>query len=158
MPGVKLRKARCEEGLWPEERLERRDGGAQRGDLGLGVRPRPLQTEDHVVDLEKASVVEPNALEMLPQLIWHYDEPFGDSSAIPTMYLSEMTRQHVTVSLTGDAGDELFCGYDRYRAVRIAGMLSLTPRWIRRAIAATVGNQMPASVQQKSFRCRRHCF
>ena len=99
-------------------------------------------------------VVHPDALSMLPRLIWHYDEPFGDSSAIPTMYLSEMTRQHVTVSLTGDAGDELFCGYDRYRAVRIAGMMSLTPRWIRRAIAATVGNQMPASVQQKSFRRR----
>ena len=65
------------------------------------------------------AVVEPDALSILPQLIWHYDEPFGDSSAIPTMYLSKMTREHVTVALTGDAGDELFCGYDRYRAVRM---------------------------------------
>ena len=52
------------------------------------------------------AVVTPDALAILPQLIWHYDEPFGDSSAIPTMYLSKMTREHVTVALTGDAGDE----------------------------------------------------
>ena len=65
-------------------------------------------------------VVEPHALSILPRLIWHYDEPFSDSSAIPTMYLSEMTRREVTVALSGDGGDEMFCGYDRYRAVRIA--------------------------------------
>jgi asparagine synthase (glutamine-hydrolysing) len=99
-------------------------------------------------------VVHPDALSILPKLIWHYDEPFGDSSAIPTMYLSEMTRKHVTVALTGDAGDELFCGYDRYRAVRIAGLMSLTPRWIRRAIASTLGSRMRSPVRQKSFRRR----
>jgi asparagine synthase (glutamine-hydrolysing) len=58
-------------------------------------------------------VVDPSAVQMLPRLTWHYDEPFADSSAIPTMYLSEWTRKHVTVALTGDGGDELFAGYDR---------------------------------------------
>lgn len=106
-----------------------------------------LQTDHH------ESVVEPDAMEMLPQLIWHYDEPFGDSSAIPTMYLSRMTQQHVTVALTGDAGDELFCGYDRYRAVRIANRLDLIPWPIRQLMSATA-SMLPTNVRQKSFRRR----
>ncbi len=76
-------------------------------------------------------IVEPHALSILPKLIWHYDEPFSDSSAIPTMYLSEMTRREVTVALSGDGGDEMFCGYDRYRAVRIAERLDHLPRWVK---------------------------
>ncbi|MCA9066211.1 MAG: asparagine synthase (glutamine-hydrolyzing), partial [Planctomycetaceae bacterium] len=100
------------------------------------------------------AVVHPDALEILPQLIWHYDEPFGDSSAIPTMYLSRMTRQHVTVALTGDAGDELFCGYDRYKAVRIAAMTDRLPAWTRRLWNSWLVARIPTSVRQKSFRRR----
>ncbi len=111
------------------------------------------QTAELLQTDHREAVVEPDALEMLPQLIWHYDEPFGDSSAIPTMYLSRMTREHVTVALTGDAGDELFCGYDRYRAVRIAQRLDLIPGPIRRLMSATAG-ALPTSVRQKSFRRR----
>ena len=58
--------------------------------------------------------VEPNALEVLPLLIKYFDEPFGDSSAIPTYYLSRLARQHVTVCLSGTGGDEIFAGYRRY--------------------------------------------
>ncbi|MGH7368485.1 MAG: asparagine synthase (glutamine-hydrolyzing) [Candidatus Rokuibacteriota bacterium] len=65
-------------------------------------------------------VVTPNALEVLPKLIWHFDEPFADASAIPTYYVSQITRQHVTVALSGDGGDENFAGYRRYaRAVEL---------------------------------------
>ena len=56
-------------------------------------------------------VVRPNALEVLPTLVRHYGEPYADSSAIPTYYLSKMTREHVTVALSGDGGDECFGGY-----------------------------------------------
>jgi len=51
---------------------------------------------------------------ILPKLVWHYDEPYADSSAVPTYYLAQMTRRHVTVALNGDGNDECFAGYPRY--------------------------------------------
>lgn len=63
-------------------------------------------------------VVKPDAMEVLPTLVRHYGEPYADSSALPTYYLAKMTREHVTVALNGDGGDEFFAGYDRYRALR----------------------------------------
>lgn len=72
-------------------------------------------------------LVEPHAVDILPKLVWHYDEPFADSSAIPTMYLCEVTRRHVTVALSGDGGDEMFCGYNRYQAVRLAARIDRIP-------------------------------
>jgi len=64
-------------------------------------------------------IIKPNALEVLPELISHFGEPYGDSSAIPTYYLAKMTRQDVTVALNGDAGDESFGGYERYIANKL---------------------------------------
>jgi asparagine synthase (glutamine-hydrolysing) len=58
-------------------------------------------------------VVEPKALDLVDRLVWHHDGPFGDSSAIPTYLLCELTRRHVTVALNGDGGDEIFGGYLR---------------------------------------------
>ena len=95
-------------------------------------------------------VVDPSAVEMLPKLVEHYDEPFADSSAIPTMYLSRLTRQHVTVALSGDGGDELFAGYDRYLAVDFAAQIDRWP-WVIRAIMANpIWQRLPAPVGQKS--------
>jgi asparagine synthase (glutamine-hydrolysing) len=64
-------------------------------------------------------VVEPDALSIMPKLARHYGEPYADPSAIPSFYLSELTKQHVTVALNGDGGDESFAGYSRYRANRM---------------------------------------
>lgn len=61
-------------------------------------------------------VLEPTSFELVEALVRHHDGPFGDSSAIPTHVVSKLTRQHVTVALTGDGGDELFCGYSRFLA------------------------------------------
>ena len=67
-----------------------------------------LGTEHHEL------VVEPDAVELLQQLVWYLDEPFADSSAVPTYLVAKLAREHVKMVLTGDGGDEAFAGYDRY--------------------------------------------
>lgn len=79
-------------------------------------------------------IVKPNALEILPKLIWHFDQPFGDSSAIPTFYLSEMTSRHVKVALNGDGGDESFAGYWRYLGYAPVRYYRILPQPLRSAI------------------------
>jgi len=112
------------------------------------------QAARHLGTQHHESVVSPSALQILPRLIWHYDEPFADSSAIPTMALSEMTRQHVTVALSGDGGDELFAGYNRYRAVAVGHIFDRLPRVFQRLITADIWQRIPSSVRQQSYRRR----
>lgn len=75
-------------------------------------------------------VIEPNCVDDLPHLVRHFNEPFADSSAIPTYYISKMARSHVTVAISGDGGDELFGGYSRYADMSKWSAMS---RAIRRA-------------------------
>lgn len=77
-------------------------------------------------------VVEPEALDVIDKLTWHYDEPFGDASSIPTYYVSKMARQNVTVALSGDGGDENFAGYTRYAySNRLARFQNMLPGFVR---------------------------
>jgi asparagine synthase (glutamine-hydrolysing) len=99
-------------------------------------------------------VVTPQAWDVLPALAWHFDEPFADSSAVPTWYVSRETRREVTVALTGDAGDELFGGYDRYRAVALTERLARVPATVRGAVGTALARALPASARPKS-RSRR---
>jgi asparagine synthase (glutamine-hydrolysing) len=95
-------------------------------------------------------IVEPKAWETLPALAHHFDEPFADSSALPTWYVSKETRRAVTVALTGDAGDELFGGYDRYRALALTELFQHLPAGTRRLVGVTAGRLVPRSGQSKS--------
>jgi asparagine synthase (glutamine-hydrolysing) len=70
------------------------------------------------------SVVHPDTIAVLPDIVRHFGEPFGDSSAVPTWYVSQMARRHVTVALNGDGGDELFGGYPWYRTASALGALA----------------------------------
>ena len=95
-------------------------------------------------------IVRPNALDVLPTLVEHYGEPYADSSAIPTYYVSKETRQHVTVALNGDGGDESFAGYERYMAMEIAEVYRRIPRVVRSALIEGPFNMLPTSELKKT--------
>ena len=85
------------------------------------------------------------AVEIIPTLPYYYDEPFADSSAIPTILVSRLARQKVTVALSADGGDEIFAGYNRYTyASRYGQKLNKVPNPIRRAVALAM-EKIPAS-------------
>jgi asparagine synthase (glutamine-hydrolysing) len=87
---------------------------------------------DHVGTKHERFQVNPDAIDIIDKLAYQYDEPFSDSSAVPTWYLSELTKQNVTVALSGDGGDELFGGYERYRALLLSQRLQrfLPTSWL----------------------------
>jgi len=106
---------------------------------------------EHFKTEHREFVVQPNAMDVLPELIMRYGEPFADCSAIPTYYVAKMTRQHVKVTLNGDGGDESFAGYLRYKAVKLAGKFDVLPSAVRRAVAA-LAQGMPVPFASRSVR------
>jgi asparagine synthase (glutamine-hydrolysing) len=96
-------------------------------------------------------VVRPDGLSILDNLVTHFDEPFADSSAIPTWYVSEIARRHVTVVLSGDGGDELFGGYDRYLAHPRVAAFDRLPVPGLRSVAALVWPHLPDGARGKNF-------
>jgi asparagine synthase (glutamine-hydrolysing) len=89
-------------------------------------------------------IVRPDAVGIVEKLVWHYDEPFGDSSAIPTYYVSQVARERVTVALAGDGGDENFAGYRRYYFDRRENMMrAMLPQAIREPLFGTLASLYP---------------
>jgi asparagine synthase (glutamine-hydrolysing) len=89
-------------------------------------------------------IVQPRAIDLISKLAWHYDEPFADSSAIPTYYVSKVAREHVTVALSGDGGDENFAGYRRYKlTMREEQLRSYMPDTVRRPVFGFLGEWYP---------------
>lgn len=104
-----------------------------------------------------AFVVRPDAAALLPALVWHYNEPFADSSAVPTYYLAQVTRPHVTVALSGDGGDEAFGGYERYAAHGLACRADRVLGPLRPALAA-LGAALPPGGDGRGIRRRAQRF
>ncbi len=106
--------------------------------------PYARQVADQFHTEHHEHMVMPDALAVVDKLAWHYDEPFADSSAIPTYYVSQIARQHVTVALGGDGGDENFAGYRRYLFDHRENQLrKMLPAGIRGAMFEPLGRYYP---------------
>jgi asparagine synthase (glutamine-hydrolysing) len=95
-------------------------------------------------------ILEPQGLDVAERLAWYLDEPFGDSSALPTFMVSKLAAEHVKVVLTGDGGDEIFGGYDKYVVERREQQFDRVPRPLRRLLAA-IGDALPEGTTGRNF-------
>ncbi|MDQ2898826.1 MAG: asparagine synthase (glutamine-hydrolyzing), partial [Acidobacteriota bacterium] len=102
------------------------------------------RTEHHEI------IVRPNAAELVPRLVRQFDEPFADSSAIPTFIVSEFAVKHVKVALSGDGGDELFAGYESFQIVQGLSRYDRLPQVLRRAISG-IADRLPYAAYGKNY-------
>lgn len=112
----------------------------------------------HLGTKHESYIVQPDAVSIFPEFIEQYDQPFADSSALPTWYLSQMTRQQVTVALSGDGSDELFGGYPRYQAAAMADRLDRIPG-AQTALGWHGWQRLPSNMSQRNIlrRWKRFC-
>jgi asparagine synthase (glutamine-hydrolysing) len=93
-------------------------------------------------------VIRPDIVDVLPRLAWQFDEPFADASAVPTYCVSKITREHVTVALSGDGGDENFAGYRRYaEVVKLAGQADRWPLALAKPLARAIAARLPIATR-----------
>jgi asparagine synthase (glutamine-hydrolysing) len=111
-------------------------------DIGLNEAPYAKDIAHHLgTDHTEVHCTEEEALEMIKDLPFYYDEPFADSSAIPTTLVSKMARKDVTVALSADGGDEIFAGYNRYDfMVRYGKKLNKIPSFLRNSLVGVMNN------------------
>lgn len=96
-------------------------------------------------------ILTPDSIDVVDDLVWHFDEPFADSSALPTFMVSKLAREHVTVALSGDGGDELFAGYKRYVTDRERSGIEMLPYGIRRGLLRPISEALPHGARGKNF-------
>lgn len=100
---------------------------------------REFDTEHHECRIDY------DVVDLLPRVLWHFDEPFGNSTSVLTYLLSEYAQSHVTVALSGTGGDEAFLGYPRYLGLSLARTYEMLPSWIRRQVVEKVAGSLPES-------------
>ncbi|WP_425616575.1 asparagine synthase (glutamine-hydrolyzing) [Anatilimnocola sp. NA78] len=106
--------------------------------------PYARQVAGHWKTQHVEEVVSPDAVALLDDLCWYYDEPFADASAIPTMLVSQLAARHVKVVLSGDGGDEAFGGYARYaHDLRESAVRAYLPQWLRRSVLSRLAHYWP---------------
>jgi asparagine synthase (glutamine-hydrolysing) len=114
--------------------------------------PRARLVAAHFGTVHSELVAEAPTLDLLPRLAAHYDEPIGDASMLPTYLVSRLIRQHATVALGGDGGDELFGGYRHYGWIeRHAAWRRRLPETVRRGLAATAARMLPLGTRGRGF-------
>lgn len=94
-------------------------------------------------------IIDPITPDLIEEAVWHLDEPMTDLSTIPFYLICKKAREHVTVCLSGEGGDEVLVGYDRFKASKADGYFSLLPKWVRRGIIAPMVNTFPDQSQKK---------
>jgi asparagine synthase (glutamine-hydrolysing) len=124
-------------------------------DEGFDERPYAREVSRRFGTDHTEFVVNPDKAELIERLVWHHDQPFGDSSALPTYLLSELTRRHVTVALSGDGGDELFGGYERFPAALAVDALRRLPSGLTAAVTRTLEWVPPALLRGRHASVRR---
>jgi len=124
-------------------------------EVGYDESPYAREVADIIQSDHFEKIVTPDHMEnLLPKLVWHYDEPFADSSAVPTYYISNVIRNHVTVALSGDGGDEVFGGYQRYGDIVKYDMDFESANFVQKGIRAgikKVGAKLPHGFAGKNY-------
>jgi asparagine synthase (glutamine-hydrolysing) len=115
-------------------------------ELGYARKVAALCKTDH-----QERFVTSDAVSILPKIVWHAEEPTADSSMLPVYYLSEMTRNKVTVALSGDGADEILAGYETYSAYYLVKLYRLIPSFIRQNILRPMVESLPASHSKMSL-------
>jgi asparagine synthase (glutamine-hydrolysing) len=108
-------------------------------------------TAEHFGTEHHEFIVTPDVCRIVEDLAWHFDEPFADTSAVPTYMVSKLAREHVKVVLSGDGGDELFAGYTRYVVDRRRGGFARLPRVVREGLMRPVSRRLPHGAWGRNY-------
>lgn len=106
---------------------------------------------DHFKTDHHEFILTPDFVDVIDDLVWHFDEPFADSSALPTYMVSKMARDFVTVVLSGDGGDELFAGYTRYVTERERSGFGKLPKGLRQGLIRPLSEALPHGARGKNY-------
>lgn len=116
------------------------------------------QVAQHIHAEAHEQIVRADEAAILPKLVWHAEEPTADSSMVAVYYLSQMTRQHVTMALSGDGADEILAGYETYQAYYVHQLYHKLPGWLRQRLIAPLVNALPTSDAKMSWEMKLKRF